>query len=71
MGKFIIWRHQEYITINPKEYLLDNHGKIMKFDTAEQAINYLNKHFKFPHLTEDAWKQHDGIYVEEENDEST
>ena len=38
-----IARHQEYITINPKEYVLDGDNEIMEFKSIKQAKEYLKK----------------------------
>lgn len=38
-----IARHQEHITINPLEYVLDNKGNVMKFKTKAKAKAYLTK----------------------------
>jgi hypothetical protein len=67
--KFVIWRHQEYITINPREYLLDDDGNVLKFDTTEQAIQYLNEHFVCQHFTTTQWEELEGIHIDEEENE--
>ena len=36
-----IARHIEGICLNPKEYLLDNEGKVILFDTEETAKAHL------------------------------
>lgn len=38
-----IARHQEYITLNPKEYVLNEKNKTMEFKTIKQAKEYLKK----------------------------
>lgn len=38
---FLICRHQEGITINPLEYLRDNKGNLLKFETEKLAKSFL------------------------------
>jgi hypothetical protein len=40
----LIGRHEEGITLNPLEYLLDApNGKVLEFDTKDQAKDYLRQ----------------------------
>ena len=38
-----IARHEEYITLNPKEYILDDKNEVMEFNTIKKAKEYLKK----------------------------
>ncbi len=38
-----IARHQEYITLNPKEYVLDDKENEMIFNSVKEAKEYLRK----------------------------
>lgn len=37
----IIGRHVNGITINPLEYILDEDGDVMEFNTKEEAVEFL------------------------------
>ena len=40
-----ISRYQEGISLNPKEYVLDDEdGEVKEFDTVQGALNFLNEH---------------------------
>lgn len=41
---YLVSRFVENITINPKEYLLDSNGNLIRFDTKEDAEMLLIKH---------------------------
>ena len=55
-----ISRFQEGITLNPKEYVLDNKGNVKKFKTYDKAKQFLLKHG----IAEDSIDN--GIYIEDE-----
>ena len=45
----VAWRHPHGITINPREYLLDNNDvvedrEVLKFKDEEEARKYLSDH---------------------------
>ena len=40
---YVISRFQEGISLNPREFVLDERGNLMKFDTVELAKNFLIK----------------------------
>lgn len=44
MSKIIVGRHIDGITINPLEYLLDDNGKPMVFESEEKAKEFLRTH---------------------------
>lgn len=43
MGKIAVGRHIEGITLNPLEYLLDEEGELMTFESEEEANEYLKE----------------------------
>ncbi len=53
-----IARHEENITINPKEYVLDDKKEIMEFNTIKSAKEYLKK---------DGINSFEGFYFEKLN----
>lgn len=62
-----IARHQEGITINPYEFLLDApKGNVKLFETDEEAVNYLNQKLvnttKDDPLTKEKWSEV-GIHI--------
>jgi len=40
----IVGRHPHGVVLNPLEYLLDDDGNLLKFDTQEDAIQFLAEH---------------------------
>lgn len=58
-----IARHQEYITLNPYEFLLEEeNGNAMLFENDESAVNYLNEK-SGENMTKDEWENESGIYI--------
>jgi len=57
----VIARHQENISLNDYEYILNENNEVMKFDTDEQAVDYLNKHSDKP-FTKEEWDEQ-GVYI--------
>ena len=55
--KIVIYRHAEGITLNPKEYVLNQHNEIIKFETVIDALKYI----KFGDVEE---AEEFGIYIE-------
>lgn len=43
MKKIVVGRHIEGITLNPLEYLLDDEGDLMTFESEEEAKEYLKE----------------------------
>jgi hypothetical protein len=41
----LIGKHQEGISLNPLEYLLDNDGKLKKFSSKKSAKKFLRTYF--------------------------
>ena len=55
-------RHQEYITLNPYEFLLDSeNGNVMLFENEESAIDYLNEKSK-ENFNKVDWEE-EGIHI--------
>ena len=46
--KICVWRHPEGVVLNAKEYLLDDKGHPLLFDTKEQAEIFLRGHGVVP-----------------------
>lgn len=44
MNGIIIGRHINGITLNPLEYVLDEDGELMVFETEDKAKNFLREH---------------------------
>jgi hypothetical protein len=38
---YVISRFQEDISLNPREFVLDENNEVIKFDTAKQAEDFL------------------------------
>jgi hypothetical protein len=38
---FVISRFQEGISLNPREFILDDNNEVIKFDTEQQAKDFL------------------------------
>lgn len=65
MGK-VIARHQEGISLNNYEYILDENNEVIYFETDEEAVNFLNENTGNS-FTKEEWDEQ-GIYIiEEEN----
>ena len=57
-----IARHQEYITLNPYEFLLDSeNGNVMLFENEGNAIDYLNDKCK-ENFNKVDWEE-EGIHI--------
>lgn len=65
--KKAIARHQEGISLNDYEYILDEHNQVMYFDTDDDAINYLNTNTK-NNFSKIEWEEH-GIFLIEINEQ--
>ena len=48
MSGYTISRHPEGITLNKREYILDENNEVMLFDTADKAMDYLSEHMDLP-----------------------
>lgn len=55
-------RHQEYITLNPYEFMLDGeNGNVMLFENEAGAIDYLNENSK-ENFSKEEWEE-EGIHI--------
>ena len=62
----VIARHQEGISLNDYEYVLNEDNEVIYFETDEQAVEFLNQHSD-EHFTKEEWDEQ-GIYIiEDEN----
>jgi hypothetical protein len=60
-----IARHQEHITLNPYEFLLEEeNGDVKLFETDESAVNYLNEK-SGENMTKNDWENESGIHIVE------
>lgn len=58
-----IARHQEGITLNPYEFLLEAEGGEVKlFENDESAVDYLNE-MSDEDMTKAEWENENGIYI--------
>jgi hypothetical protein len=58
----VIARHQEGITLNPYEFLMeDDNINVKLFDNDESAVNYLNENLG-ENMTKEEWDEK-GIYI--------
>ena len=48
MPSYTISRHLEGITLNRREYILDENDEIMLFDTEDKAMDYLSEYMDLP-----------------------
>jgi len=62
----IIARHQENITLNPYEFIVDEKGNVKKFENDDEAVSFLNENSNVIQDKE-AWDE-EGIYIVEYSD---
>ena len=62
----IIARHIEWITLNNYEFICELNGEVKKFQSDEEAVNYLNENSDVQQDKE-AWDK-EGIYILEYDD---
>lgn len=58
----IIARHQEGISLNPYEFVMDEKNELKKFKTDEEAVEFLNKSFKTLNSTKEDFDEM-GIFI--------
>ena len=58
---YTIHRYQEGITLNPREYILDEKDDVMKFKTKDEAVKFLIPHFDLAEVFADQ-----GVHIEKE-----
>ena len=44
MAKVMVGRHMNGITLNPLEFVLNDDGDVMMFDTVQEAKDFLTSH---------------------------
>ena len=59
---YLIWRHQYNITLNDKEYILDEDNMVMLFESEQEAVDYLNEKNDLDY-TKDQYEQ-EGVYID-------
>ena len=62
-GKYEIYRYINNITLNPREYILDDEGNQMLFDSAEDALVFMNKHISPPVTDVDELGDKYGMFI--------
>lgn len=60
----VIARHQEGISLNNYEYILNEDNEVMYFDTDEQAVDFLNENTGNS-FSKEEWDEN-GVYIIEE-----
>ena len=60
----IIARHQEGISLNPYEFVMDEKNEVKKFKTDEEAVEFLNESFG-ANLTKEELDE-EGIFIIDE-----
>jgi len=61
---YTIHKYPEGITLNPREYALNDKDEVIKFKTTDDAVKYLLPHFDFVEMLD-----HRGIHIEKEEDD--
>lgn len=62
----VIARHQEGISLNNYEYILNEDNEVMYFDTDEQAVDFLNENTGNS-FSKEEWDKNGVYIIEEEN----
>jgi len=44
MKKYVVYSHPEGISLNGRQYLLDDNDELLKFDSPTAAMDYLSPH---------------------------
>ena len=61
--RYEIFRYEGGISLNPREYILDDEGNKMLFDSADDALAYVNNIINPPVHDVDELGDEYGIYV--------
>jgi len=61
----VIARHQEGITLNPLEFVLDENDKVITFENDDKAVQFLNENFG-TELTKEEWEENEGVKIIDE-----
>ena len=70
-GKYEIYRHINNITLNPFEYVLDDEDNQMFFDSAEDALAFMNKHISPPVSDVEELEDNYGFFIAMVEDENS
>ena len=62
---YTIHRYPEGVTLNPREYVLDERDEVIKFKTKDDAVKFLLPHFDLVGIFEDQ-----GVHIEEEENDA-
>jgi len=63
MNKYIVYSHPEGISLNGRQYLLDDNDELLKFDSPKTVMDYLAQH-GIEATTADELEEYD-IWLEE------
>jgi len=63
---YIIARFVNNISLNGYEYVMDDNNEVMRFDTKENAVNFLNEKTGNTHTELEYYEE--GIYIESEEE---
>ena len=66
MSSYTISRHPEGITLNKREYILDENNEVMLFATENEAMDYLSEHMDLPSRDVSELENHNIIIEKEE-----
>lgn len=66
MSKYIVYSYPEGISLNGRQYLLDDNDELLKFDSPTAVIDYLAQH-GIEATTEDELEEY-GIWVTKEDE---
>lgn len=61
--KYEIFRYEEGISLNLRVYILDDEGNQVFFDSAEDALAYVNKHISPPVADVDELGDEYGFFI--------
>ena len=62
-----IYRHPEGISLNGKEFVLDEEDKVMLFDTETDAVKFVADDIE-EYVTVQELEEHHGIFIVENDD---
>ena len=68
--KYRIYRHPEGISLNGKEFVLDEEDKVMLFDTETDAVKFVADDIE-EYVTVQELEEDHGIFIEENEDVSS
>ena len=65
MKKYVVYSHPEGISLNGRQYLLDDNDELLKFDSPNAVMDYLSPHGIS--ATTECELEENGIWIKEEN----